>query len=445
MSPSWHFAPEYDELSKLALETALNSCTAYRSWRDYDPGPIFPVSTRYASLPSLTKKDIRVHFPDGFVPAGRDLKDGLEKEEVWFVTTSGTMDLAVTNIWNPEWWFASERASWELNAHLKKIATPGHTEAILANPINVGFKSDEGDLPRERRRWGNYLYLNEKTTPLLWTPRLMERMVMEMASFQPDILEANPSLLARLCRYITATGRPVYQPGAIVLTYEYPTVFHYRQIRSVFGSPLVSSYGSTEIGYVFEECENGRLHQNTTYCRVDFQPLAPEQLNPDVGRILVTPFHNEWYKLLRFDVGDLVRLDRSGPCPCGRNDGIILAAIEGRSLNSTLTTQGRLITAGELDRALSHLSGIDEYRFDQEAPDDYVLRLVSGRSDRETITQEATLILNELYGSGARITILYEAAITPETSGKYRLSRASFPIVIEDFLDSRFFIQNKEV
>jgi hypothetical protein len=425
MSPEWNFSKAYYERSLNTLDTALKGCSAYRAWREFDPGPGFPVDARYAALPWLTKTDIRAHFPDGFVPPECNLKQALDSGEIWFVTTSGTMDLAVTNIWNPAWWFASERASWKLNSHLEKICTPGHTEAILANPINVGFKSDEGNLPPEQRRWGNYLYLNEKTTPLLWTPPLMERMVNELAEFRPDVLEANPSLLAKLCRYVTSKGYTVFQPKAIVLTYEYTTFFHLQQFRKVFSCPTVSSYGSTELGYVFEECECGKLHQNTEFCRVDLQPLAPSQGEPDVFRILTTTFDNPCYYLIRFDVSDLVRIDSSGKCPCGRDDGIILSDIEGRA-------------PFMLDKAMSILENIDEYRLDQDTPTDYLLRLVSERPDKDALTREAISVLKNLYGAAANVTVMYEKAITPETSGKYRLSRANYPIEIENFLDPRF-------
>ncbi len=441
MSPVWKFSPQYYARCLGTLKTALDKCSAYASWREFDPGVEYPVDARYPSLPYLTKKDIREHFPDGFVPAGQDLKGAIDRGEIWFVTTSGTIDLAVTNIWNPAWWSASERASWKLNSVLSWACTEDHTEAILANPINVGFKSDDGDLPLEKRRWGNYIYLNEKTTPLLWTPELMDRMVRELDVFKPTILEANPSLLAKLCRYVAATGKSVYQPQAIVITYEYQTIFHLRQFRKVFSCPVISSYGSTELGYVFEECEAGRHHQNTEFCRVDLQPLKPEHGGPEVCRILTTTFNNPWYYLIRFDVSDLVRIDPTGKCPCGRDEGIILSSIEGRAANCTLTTDGRLITPGELDRAVSVLDDIDEYRLDQENPVEYTLRLVTPRPDKDSLMRESADILKKLYGAGAKVAVIYEQAIAPETSGKYRISRANFPIDIDDYIDPRFLVK----
>jgi hypothetical protein len=136
-----------------------------------------------------------------------------------------------------------------------------------------------------------------------------------------------------------------------------------------------------------------------------------------------------------------VRVDTSGKCPCGRNDGIILSDIEGRAMNSTVSTKGKLITPFMLDKAVSVLDNVDEYRLDQDTPKDFLLQLVSERADKDILTKEATSIMKRLYGTEANITVVYEKAITPETSGKYRLSRANFPIEIENFLDPRFLVR----
>jgi phenylacetate-coenzyme A ligase PaaK-like adenylate-forming protein len=431
------FIPEYHTKSRAVLETALGQLSAYRSWRAYDPGADQPVDERYAALPALTKRDIREHFPRGFVPADRDIKKGLKSGEIQLVSTSGTSDaVRVTNIWNQAWWDASERASWKLNAHAALLATGDHPEAILANARNVGFISDESDLPFDKRRLARFLYLNEKTNPAAWSAELMDRMIDEMAIFRPDILEANPSLLARLSRYAAARGKEVFQPGLIVFTFEYPSVLHYRQIGRVFKSPTASSYGTTETGYVFMECEAGKLHQNSEFCRVDFQPFKPEHGGRLAGRIMVTTFNNPWYYMLRFDVGDLVRLDETQECACGRDSGFIAPAIEGRFINATLTCEGCLVTLRTLDNALGALEGLDEYRLEQGSPGAYVLYLASQRRDRKNLDDEAVEILRRIYGKKADIAIVHEEFLVPEDSGKYSLARALFPLDIRDYLDA---------
>ena len=435
----WGFSPDYFTRSLKTLDTALTQVAVYRSWKALDPGPVFPVDIRFAALPALTKKDIRENFPQGLMPIDRDINQGIASGEIQLVDTSGATDDKVTNIWNQKWWDASERASWKLNLVMDKIATGHHREAILVNPKNVGIKSDEVDLSMEERRLERFLYLNEKTDPLNWSNAIKDRMIRELNTFKPAVLEANPSYLARLCRYITATGQTVFQPGAIVFTYEYPTNFHYRQILQVFKRvPLVSSYGTTETGYVFMQCEEGKFHQNSEFCRVDFQPLKPKHGGPLVGRILVTPFQNPWSYIIRFDTGDLVCLEESGKCPCGRSSGLILSSTNGRKANVTLSCTGRLVTLFELDHAISTLEGVDEYKLIQINARTYELHLVSKKLDKQQLSEEAREILKKLYGENANVSIAYESAIAPESSGKYLTSRVLFPIELEDYLDVRY-------
>jgi phenylacetate-coenzyme A ligase PaaK-like adenylate-forming protein len=434
MPQSWKFSSDYHSRSLGVLEIALSQVAAYKPWQVFDPGPKYSVDARYAAMPALTKKDIRENFPRGLVPVDCDINRGLASGEIEFVNSSGTLDDRVTNIWNQKWWDASERASWKLNSYASRIAAENQREAILVNPLNVGIVSDSSELPMEKRRLSRFLYLNEKTDPLSWSSEHMDRMIRELGVFKPAILEANPSLLAKLCRYITACRKAVFQPGFIVLTYEYPTNFHYRQIREVFNVPIASSYGTTETGYVFMQCEEGKFHQNSEFCRVDFQPLKSEHGGPLLGRILVTTFNNPWYYVVHFDVGDLVRIEKRGRCPCGRDSGLILSAVEGRVANVTLTGTGRLVSLRELDDVLSVLDGVDEYRLHQVAINTYDLHIASQRADKNALSEEASELLRKLYGKEAKVSVIYEASISPESSGKYRLSRADFPIEIDKYL-----------
>jgi len=438
-SPSavnWKYAPEYYDLSKRALDTALAKVPAYRSWRGLDPGPESSIDSRFGALPALTKKIIRDNFPQGILPYDCDLTLGINRGEVNLVDTSGTTDDKVTNIWNQKWWDASERSSWKLNTRMAQVATGSHPEAILVNPKNVGIISDGVDLPFDKRRLSRFLFLNEKTDPLAWTSELMGRMISELEIFRPAVLEANPSYLTRLCRFAAARGLDVYQPGIIVFTYEYPSRLHYRQIERVFPRvPTASSYGTTETGYVFMQCENGKLHQNSDFCRVDFQPFKKEHGGPLLGRILVTPLNNPWSYFLRFDTGDIVELAASGACECGRNSGLILKAVAGRKVNLTVTSQGRLVTLMEVDNALSRVAGLAEYKLVQTAPGAFNLQMVAETPDAQNVGPEAAALLKQLYGNEAAFSVKLVTDLGPENSGKYLLARSLVPIDLEQYLE----------
>jgi phenylacetate-coenzyme A ligase PaaK-like adenylate-forming protein len=435
INQKYKFTPEYITRSVKTLETALNQIPVYQAWKSLDPGTKHPIEARFAAMPALTKKDIREHFPNDMLPKGMDVNQALTRGEIQMVESSGSIGDKITNIWNQTWWDASERASWKYNSHINKIATGDHKEAILVNPKNVGIISDERELSMEKRKLGRFLFLNEKTDPLSWSTAFMDRLISELNSFQPVVLEANPSYLARLCRYATANGKKLYQPGIITFTYEYLTNLHYRQIRRVFSVPMASSYGTTETGYVFMQCEQGFFHQNSEFCRVDFQPFQREHGGPLLGQILVTPFNNPWSYIVRFDTGDIAYLEESGKCPCGRNSGLILSSLAGRKINLTLTCSGRLVTLFELDSKISMLDGIDQYKLIQTNPSNYELHLVSCQSDKERLSEEAVVILKEIYGREASIKVIFDADIPPESSGKYLVSMTLFPIDVDNYLD----------
>jgi len=430
------FPESYYTESQILLETALASVPGYNSWRKDDTSPMQNIDLRFAAMPILTKDDLRTHFPEGFLYPCRNLEAGLASKDIEYVKTSGTTGEQVTNIWNQKWWNQSEVASWKLNSNASEVATGAPREAILASPLSVGFKSELGDLPMEKRLLDRFLFLNDMTDSLKWTDTYMDRMIDEINSFRPVRLEANPSLLSKLCRYIVKSRRSVFQPSLIVITYELMSCLHLKHIRAVFNSPVVSSYGTTETGYVFMECEAGKFHQNVDFCRVDFQPLKKEHGGPLIGRILVSVFKNPWTALVRFNVGDLVHIDENQSCSCGRKEGLILSAIEGRTINITLTTAGFVITQRMADEAISSIDDLEEYKFVQTGTKTFDLFVVCTATSFPYITQQAQTILKKLYGEDAMITVRKIDAVVPEVSGKYRI------ISSELELDEEIFFEN---
>ncbi|MBN1594948.1 hypothetical protein JW933_03385 [candidate division FCPU426 bacterium] len=405
------------------MAVGLATVPVYSSWQQHDPGENCPVDQRYAALSELTKNDLRQHFPQGLVPRHCNVAEGLQRGEIEFVQSSGTTAERVTNIWHQSWWNASEASSWKLNSHTAQLDGT-QREAILASALNVGILSDK-DLTLQDRRLSRFLFLNEKAGASEWTDRHYERMLQELEAFQPVVLEANPSLLARLAWWALDKGAPVFQPRIIVFTYEFSSSIHLRCIRRVFSAPLVSSYGATEAGYVFMQCEHGSLHQNTDFCRVDFQPLKAEHGGPQLGRILLTTFHHPWVSLIKFDVGDLVRLHDSHSCPCGRNEGFLLSSLEGRLANATFTPEGRLVTTKQADDTLAAVDGIRDYQLVHLARNDYTLQLLVD-ANPDLVVPAAAAALRSLYGKNMRVRIEPAVDILPGVSGKYRRTHAVF-------------------
>lgn len=410
----------YWQRSAAALRQALDETPFYASWRAADPGPAAPVAACYAALPALTKADIRAHFPGGFVPAGVDYGKELACGRVSYVSTSGSTADQVTLFWSQDWWDASERASWALNAHLRPVADGRHREAVLASPRCVGPCRPGALLSTAERTQGRLLFLNQTVNPAGWTEAEARRMLGELAAFRPAVLEADPFYLAALAAFALDRGLKVFQPEVITFTYSYPAQVFLRLIRRVFGAPFASSHGTTETGYVFMECECGRMHQNTASCHVDFVPVAEEAPGPALGRLLVTPFGHPVQRFLRFDVGDLaVRAEAA--CPCGRADGLTLERIAGREADVTVARSGRRVTVAELDARLAGVEGVRAFQADQEPSGDLRVRLGLAPGSAPDAVREAERVLGEVYGFSVRASAV--AALEHESSGKVRLAR----------------------
>jgi len=430
------YSPEYRQCCRDAVDAALGEIPAYSKCAAFDVGGDDPLA-RLAALPLVDKAFMRAHGPAGFVKPGLDLDAAIARGEVEIVHTSGTGGDRVSNVWFQPWWNASEQASWRLNAHARRACHSLHPEAILASPLCVGFPCEDGYLIRQQRTLERFLFLNERVDPCGWTDEHMRRMVAEINDFRPAVIEANPSYLARLCRFIAREKLRVRSPELIVLTYENPSILHRRQIGAVFAAPIASSYGSTEAGYVFMECECGRLHQNTDHCHVDFIPFDRRHGGPAIGSILVTTFHNPWRALLRFDIGDVVRL-ASDPCPCGRRDGLTLAAIEGRAINITITPDGRAVTQAEVDRRISCVPGIDAYQLSQVAQREYVVRYVPHDANDGHNASRLCPAVAAIYGNDALVRLKPVDAIAPDPPGKYRLAKPLIPVNPRSFWDRRY-------
>ena len=404
-----------------ALDEALDTAPFYAAWRSADPGREAAVAERFSAMPSLTKADIRTHFPEGFVPAGVDFEAELACGRVSYVSTSGSTEDQVTLFWAQAWWDQSERESWKLNAHLQRVADGAHREAVLASPRCVGPYRPGETLPMRERTLGRLLFLNQTINPANWSDAEAHRMLAELAEFRPVVLESDPFYLAALAAFALDRGLHVFQPDVITFTYSFPASVFLRTIRPCFQAPTVSSHGSTETGYVFLECEHGCMHQNTASCHVDFVPLEERPSGTVLGRLLVTPFGHPVQRFVRFDVGDLAELLPGRSCPCGRSGGLTLERIAGRASDVMLTRDGRRMTVADADALLAEVPEVRGFQIDQLEAGDLRVRLCLAPHAASDVSQRVEKKLERAYGFPVVAETV--SALEHEASGKVRLAR----------------------
>jgi phenylacetate-CoA ligase len=138
---------------------------------------------------------------------------------------------------------------------------------------------------------------------------------------------------------------------AICLAGELLTDARRARIADLWQADVYNLYGCTEAGNIAADCSAGRLHLAWDHFLLEIldetrgRPAAPGEL----GLAVVTTLTRRAMPLLRFVLGDYVRLRSGPPCPCGRTSPVL--EHYGRDLNC-FEFQGRRFFVRDLEERL---------------------------------------------------------------------------------------------
>ncbi|HUQ50615.1 MAG TPA: hypothetical protein VM692_00250 [Gammaproteobacteria bacterium] len=403
-----HWGRVGEETRRMVAEVPL--------YRDRPEPPADPaaVDQWLARVPAVGKRELRRGFPKSLLRAHQDLSAAMRDERVTLLATSGTTADRLQVIWEWSWWDPQEREAMRLNARI--AAAMGRNEwreAVLTTPACGGGTCHFGSQTAAERSIDGILFFNESADPTHWTDGEFERMLREWCEFAPLGVEADPAYLAIMARAALKRGIRLPSPEFITLTYETTTQAMRRDIARAFDAPVFQLYGATEAGVLFMECEHGRLHPNERHSHVDLDALPGTD---GLARVLVTTLGRAWMPLLRYDIGDVVRVAKSRECACGMlSDGPLLERVEGRQSDCT-DVDGVTMTPLMLDDAIYAAVGGAESTLEQWQLAGDELLVVDPRSDSAAGVAAVVSALLKRRIRGQRV-----AAIAPEASGKYRL------------------------
>ncbi len=357
--------------------------------------------------PLIGKRELRRGFPKSLLRAGQDLNSSMEDGTITLLATSGTTSDRLQVIWEWTWWDPQEREAMRLNARVAEaMLRPGYHEAVLTTPACGAGACHLGDQSMQERTIDGMLFFNQSPDPSYWSERESARMIEEWNTFAPVGIEADPAYLAMLCRAARQQQRTLSSPAFITLTYETTTRAMRQEISRTLDAPVYQLYGATEAGVLFMECEKGMLHMNAQHAHIELLPVGE-----GLARVVVTTLGREWMPLLRYDIGDIVRVANIAECACGRPaNGALVQRMEGRA-SDCVARGNELITPLMLDDAMMERA---PQMFQWQLSGDTLSVVGPGARD-------AAVAASELLGRAVRGETV--AAIAPEASGKYRLVR----------------------
>ena len=426
--PAPRVDPEHEGRTLAAVLRALDVIPFYKSRGLKLPAQAASLSELLASLPLLFKKDVRATLPKQWVPAERDVKAELASGALELVETSGSTGERLRILWDEGWWPRQETRAMRTNARVAALMDGErgeYREAVLTTPACGLGTCHVGDLPLEERLDGHLLFLNQRPDPLFWTPEEQMRILDELAKHATVGLESDPLYLALLSRFARENGRVVHVRGFVQLTYAFTTRAYLRAIAESVRGPVLQLYGASEVGVMFMEGEDGKLHHCPFTTHVELlRARVPTPGARGVALAVVTTLDRSAMPLVRFVVGDLVQVDWEGP----RRFTTVppLVSVEGRVDDAVVRPDGALVTAGAIDRAIGDVAAVRLWQVNQRTPERVEVDVVAD-GDSAQVVDAVTARLRPLM-EGLEVSARTATAIPIEPSGKFRVSKRHFPL-----------------
>jgi phenylacetate-CoA ligase len=252
------------------------------------------------------------------------------------------------------------------------------------------------------------------------TDRYFDAYWQAFTHFAPEYLVGFPSSVYDIC--MMAKDRGLTFKGAVKAffpTAETVLPQHREVISEILGCPMIDQYASSEGAPFILECGKGRLHIHplTGLFEVVDESLQPAQ----EGEILVTSFSTRGTPLIRYRIGDRIKLAlEDDHCACGSNFPLV-EYIDGRSTDFIWSLENGKVNLGNISNCTKDAPGIICFQIVQQEENAVEVKLVKGRGFTQQDGESFLQALGARLGKAMVIRIEYVDEIAREKSGKFRI------------------------
>tara|TARA_R110001583_G_scaffold79679_6_gene215059 strand:+ start:2508 stop:3872 length:1365 start_codon:yes stop_codon:yes gene_type:complete len=281
----------------------------------------------------------------------------------------------------------------------------------------------------DKRAWlrGDLIVPLEQKTGTLWRYSFFEKMLMlstfhlsketmqlyidKMVSYKVDIIQAYPSSIVLLARFLKENND--YYPSklkSIITSSEQLTKDDRALIEERFQCKVFDWYGLFERVAAITNCEHGRYHLLTDYSYVELVHVSDK-----VYEIVGTNFNNKYYPLIRYKTGDQIVLSDEKMCPCGRVYPMVKEII-GRQVQHVYNINKDKVYA--LDQCVKETKGVIGSQFEQFKYGEITIHLIV---NDEFDDKQKTIIENAVksrLGSEMQVVFSFVKELKKTKNGK---------------------------
>ena len=260
-------------------------------------------------------------------------------------------------------------------------------------------------------RFFSTFHITEKNFDVYWTA---------FCKFAPEYMVGFPSSVYEICAMAAARGLKLENTvRAFFPTAETVLPVHREVIGSVLGCKIADQYASSEGAPFILECKHGGLHIHplTGVFEVVDENMQPAQ----EGEILVTSFTTEGTPLIRYRIGDRIKLaSEDKVCACGSFFPLV-EKIEGRSTAYIFSPTHGKVNLGNISNSTKGVKGIIQFQVIQNELSRVEVLVFATNEFNKSEQVKFKQALAERFGPEMEIKINCVEDIAKEQSGKFRI------------------------
>jgi len=364
-------------------------------------------------LPLLTKADIRKNLYFDIMSENHD------KSQILRITTSGSTGEPFTCF--------ADRAQLEFRwaATLRSQEWTGYRFGDRC--VRLWHQTIGMSRAQVAKELADAAFMRRKFIPVFeMRDDLLERMVREIAEWDPVLIDGYAEALNLLAQYIQTHGQIRPRARAVMSSAQMLPESTRRIIEEAFGCRVYDKYGSREFSGIAYECEAHRGHHVVAEGYIVEILKNGEPAKPgETGEVVITDLNNYCMPFIRYRIGDLAEaMDPNEPCPCGRGLPRI-GNIDGRVQSIILGIDGRYLPGTFFAHYLKDFDhAFRLYQVVQEEPGAILFKVVKGLRYSDEVLEEVLATFRKYLGEKMRITVQFVDEIEMIRTGK-RLASVS--------------------
>lgn len=279
---------QLQELKKLLLMADKHSVFYKQYFRKHGFDPAITSLEDLRQLPPVSKEQL--------ISENDQIHTDLKFNKRFYCETSGSSGQVLT-FWRNERWDSANRAailrgySWyDVDPWEKNIYFWGYN-------IDAGkqLKTRVLDMFQNRYRVFDY------------QPETLSRLIKKLKS--ATYMHGYASVIYELAKLVNEQKLELELPGLKMIKGTSEKIYpHYQEaVMNAFGKKMISEYGAAEASIVAFECREGNMHTTMENVLVEVEE----------GEVLITNLVADSFPIIRYKLGDYVKLSESRTCACG--------------------------------------------------------------------------------------------------------------------------------